>query len=154
MSSMIVRTGESAEFEGRSEANLEDIDKRLKAVEAEASDGPTADASNIGRLEAQLARVAGVVETIAFSNEIERTARRWVEIPGFIGISVVAIGLALLLYGFVGATEARFSTAVWGGVILVAVGALSASASALAAKPSADRRPLGRPNMPPLGPGR
>jgi hypothetical protein len=117
----------------------------------------------------QLAQIETQVTNLATANErlatnvvsaLERltessqaVGKIWMQVPGVIGVIVVAIGLVLLFYAFIGAGDARFTAAMWGGVVLVGLGALSATASAIASAKVMSGKPerSGTPTMPRTG---
>lgn len=66
----------------------------------------------------------------------QNLGKLWI-LPGVVGVVIVMIGLSILFLAFTQIQTARFDDALWGGVVLVAIGAFSSTATALFVKPSA-----------------
>lgn len=99
----------------------------------------------------QVESLTRLVELATAKGEV--VALRWMRVPTVIGVVIVIIGIVLLGYAFFGAeNQDRFNTVLWGGVALIAIGALSATAAALVAKPISDEAKL--PTLQWLGGGR
>jgi hypothetical protein len=129
--------------------SLAQMAERLASIEEalEKANQQSAVPAQLGGLEAQVSQLTNVVERATRSSE--SIAKTWMAVPGVIGVIVVALGLGVLLSAFSFVEAGQFESTLWGGVVLVAVGALSATASALVAKPDALHDPPD-PTMPKL----
>jgi hypothetical protein len=88
--------------------------------------------AQLAGIEVQVAQLATLMQRATSSSE--SVARAWMAVPGVIGVIVVSIGVAMLILAFAWAPREQFAATLWGAVVLIAVGASSATASALVAR--------------------
>jgi hypothetical protein len=149
-----MQTGADGEAGERPEPSLRHILTRIEAIEdriTAVSDSQiqrgqaSPDASALGL---SYNRTLDVLD--ALSERSARIARAWAGVPATIGVVVLVVGISLLLDA-VFATDTSstaYAHGLWGGVALIGVGAASATAASMVAKPEAGT-PSGQPN--PLG---
>lgn len=88
----------------------------------------------ITELKAKVANLTRILDDAAAP--AQTLGKLWM-LPGVVGVFIVMMGLFALFLAFTQIDTARFDDALWGGVVLVAIGAFSSTATALIVKPSA-----------------
>ena len=138
------------------DGKLQQVSNRIDALEQPSRTGAETQTEQLARIESKIEmehiemdRISELLERATVASQV--AVGLWIRVPVIIGGVVMPFGIVLLLTAFA-LRGPRFDTALWGGVVLIGLGASLATALVLAfAKPSIDDSKAKRPSMRRLG---